>query len=272
MVQGTMTDKTTHAADPIGAIDTAAVRGDIERIGYAIVPGIVEESALAEMREFWLAEFSNPCPRAPMVWGPYLGEANGTLHDDGPTLSLYRSFDYLWNKPFHVLTRQISLALNRVRNELIGEQDTYGTLLDSERYGIYVTTSYYPCGSGWMHMHPDTAGDRKHWHFILPLTFKGEDYESGGLILMDRNGERVPMDDLATPGCVIFYDGTLEHGVEMIEGAGDHRTGRLQMFAIPTYFDLPTSNRRQMAAIPSAQFLRAKLSRLKWNLLKGSTG
>lgn len=269
MVRGTMTIQTAEASAISDAIPVAAVRDDIERIGYRIVPDVIDPAALASVRDFWLAEFSKPCARAPMVWGPYLGEPNGTLYDDGPTLNLYRSFDYLWNPPYHAPTRNMALALNRVRNELIGEDQYYGELLDAERYGIYVTTSYYPCGSGWMRLHPDTAGDRKHWHFILPLSFRGQDYESGGLVLMDRTGSRVDMDGLATPGCVIFYDGTLEHGVEKIEGSGATHTGRLQMFAIPTYFDLPMGNQRQIGAIPSAAFLRAKLSRLKWRLTKG---
>lgn len=266
-----MTTQLTDATGPFDAIDVAVVRQEIERIGYMIVPNVVATATLSAMRDFWLAEFSKPCPRAPMVWGPYLGEPNGTLYDDGPTLSLYRSFDYLWNPPFHTPTRTVALALNRVRNELIGEENHYGELLNAERYGIYVTTSYYPCGSGWMHMHPDTAGDRKHWHFILPLTFREQDYDSGGLILMDRKGDRVDMDGLAEPGCVIFYDGTLEHGVEKIEGGEGTQTGRLQMFAIPTYFDLPAANQRQIETISGAAFLHAKLSRLKRRLTKGST-
>jgi len=266
-----MTTQPTDITGLSDAIDVAAVRNEIERIGYMIAPNAVDTTALSAMRDFWLAEFSKPCPRAPMVWGPYLGEPNGVLYDDGPTLSLYRSFDYLWNAPFHPLTRSLALALNRVRNELIGEENHYGELLDAERYGIYVTTSLYPCGSGWMHMHPDTALDRRHWHFILPLTFRGKDYTSGGLILIDRNGDRVDMDGLAEPGCVIFYDGTLEHGVEKIVGVESTQTGRLQMFAIPTYFDLPAANQRQIESIPGAAFLRAKLSRLKWRLIRGDT-
>lgn len=271
MVRGTMTTPSADATVFSEAIDVAAVRRDIERIGYMIVPDVVDPAILSAMRDFWLAEFSKPCPRAPMVWGPYLGEPNGTLYDDGPTLNLYRSFDYLWNAPYHAPTRETALALNRVRNGLIGEKEHYGELLDAERYGIYVTTSLYPCGSGWMRMHPDTARERKHWHFILPLTFRGKDYSRGGLILMDRASNRVDIDNLVTPGCVIFYDGTLEHGVEKIEGSDGSQKGRLQMFAIPTYFDLPAGNQRQIDSIPSAAFLRAKLSRLKWRLMKGRT-
>jgi hypothetical protein len=253
-----------------GPVDAAAVRAAIERIGYAVVPDVVDRAVLDRLRGFWLAEYAKPCPAAPMVWGPYLGEPGGILFDDGPTHCLYRSFDYLWNPPTDPLTREVALALNRARNRIVEEDERYGELMEPERYGIYVTTSYYPCGSGWMHMHPDEARGRRHWHFILPLTYRGVHYAAGGLALVDRQGARVDIEERVSPGSVIFYDGALSHGVDRIEGADGLRTGRLQLFAIPTFFELPSQNRRHVADIPAATFLRARLSRLKWRLLKGT--
>lgn len=258
-------------AVPLGAIDADAIRAEIERIGYAVAPGAVDTAALDRLRAFWLAEYAKPCPLAPIIWGPYLGEANSVLFDEGATHCLYRSFDYLWNPPYDALTRELGLALNRARNRIVGAAEHYGELMDPERYGVYVTTSYYPCGSGWMHMHPDEARGRRHWHFILPLTFRGEHYTAGGLVLMDRRGTRVDIEDRVSPGGVVFYDGALSHGVDRIEGGEGRRTGRLQLFAIPTFFELPAANQRHAADLPTAAFLRAKLSRLKWRMLRGRT-
>ncbi len=255
---------------PVGPIDAAAIRAEIERIGYAIAPGVVDPSVLDELRSFWLAAYAKPCPVSSMVWSPYLGEPNGILFDDGQTHCLYRSFDYLWNPPFHPLTREVSLALNRVRNRIVEEEERYGEMMDADRYGIYVTTSYYPCGSGWMHMHPDDARGRRHWHYILPFTFRGQHYAKGGLALVDRQGTRVDIEERIAPGGVVFYDGALSHGVDRIEGADGKDIGRMQLFAIPTFFELPSQNRRHAADIPAASVLRAKLSRLKWRLLRGT--
>jgi len=255
----------------LGSVDADAMRAEITRIGYAIAPNVVGPAVLDRLRNFWLAEYAKPCPVAPMVWGPYLGEANGALFDEAPTHCLYRSFDYLWNSPCDALTRQVAIALNRVRNRIIGEHEHYGEMMDAERYGIYVTTSYYPCGSGWMHMHQDMYDDRRHWHYILPLTFRGEQYAAGGLTLIDREGGRVDVEERLPAGAVLFYDGALMHGVERIEGAEGLRTGRLQMFAIPIFFELPRDSQRQAADLSTRLFVRAKLSRLKRRMVRGMT-
>jgi hypothetical protein len=249
--------------------DVEAIRRAIEGPGFFVSPDLVPQENITAMRNFWLAEFARSHRPAPIVWGPYLGEPNNVLYDETPTLSLYRSFDYLWNSPFDALTRRVALDLNRARNRIVEQDDRCGELMTEDRYGIYVTTSLYPCGRGWMQLHPDTARDRRHWHFILPLTFRGEHFTEGGLMLRDRGGKTVDIDALVTPGSVVFYDGTLEHGVDRIGGAPGKDSGRLQMFAIPTFFELPIENDRLAGALPLRRVVRARLSRLKARLTRG---
>ena len=249
--------------------DVGSVRSAIEGQGFMIVPDLIPSRDIVAMRNFWLAEFARSHRPAPMIWGPYLGEPNKVLYDESPSLSLYRSFDYLWNPPIDALTRRVALDLNCARNRIVEQDDRSGELMTEDRYGIYVPTSLYPCGRGWMHMHPDTARDRRHWHFILPLTFRGEHFTEGGLMLRDRGGKTVDIDALVTPGSVVFYDGTLEHGVDRIGGAPGKDSGRLQMFAIPTFFELPIENDRLAGALPIRRVIRAKLSRLKARVTRG---
>jgi len=221
------------------------------------------------MREFWLDEFGRPVERAPMIWGPYLGEPNHKIFDARESHCFYRSFDYLWNEPYDPLTRRIALDLNRVRNRVVGFDERDGEVFDSDGYGVYVTTSYYPCGRGWLHRHEDEMGGRDHWHFILPLTFRGADYVGGGLRLQDRNGDVVEVDGHLSPGSVLFYDGRLSHWVEMIEGDAERGIGRLQMFAIPVRFQMPHESDRIAADLPLRKVLRSKVSRWKWRVSGG---
>ena len=250
----------------LGSIDVAAVRARIEADGFAVVDNVVAPADIAAMRGFWLGEFARPRPPAPIVWGPYLGEPNGTIFDRSPDLCLYRSFDYLWNPPYHPLTRKIAMALNGVRNTLIGAEPRFGELIAEDRYGVYVTTSYYPAGEGWMHAHCDKADERTHWHYILPLTFRGADYTAGGLYVVNRKGESVDVDARTSPGCVVFFDGRQLHGVERIACDRRPAIGRLQMFAIPVHFEAPETSPRLMQMIPTHAYARAKLSRLKHRL------
>ncbi len=250
----------------LAAVDTDSVRSSVEDSGYAIVHDVVAPADVAAMRDFWIAEFARCENVAPLVWGPYLGEANGAMFDRREEHCVYRSFDYLWNPPYHRLTREIGLALNRVRNRIVGNEDRCGELFSEDRYGVYVTTSYYPPGEGRMWEHGDGTEEHVHWHYILPLTFRGPDYDSGGLYLIDRRGVRIDVDAEMRAGSVVFFDGQLRHGVERITGRGDEPVGRLQMFAIPVLFEAPERNQRLMQLIPVTRFARSKLSRLKRRL------
>jgi hypothetical protein len=255
------------AAVNAAAVDPAAVRDAIRAQGYMIVHDVVPAERLRAMRDFWLAAFADPRPVTPIVWGPYLGEPNGIIFDRRESHCLYRSFDYLWNPPMHAPTRETALALSRLRNAVVGIEDRAGELIAEDRYGVYVTTSYYPPGEGWMWMHEDEADDREHWHYILPLTFRGTDYAGGGLKLKDRAGDIVDVDGLVRPGSAIFYDGRLAHGVDRIEpNANGPALGRLQMFAIPVVFERPEAADRLVRAIPLGRFVRAKLSQAKQRL------
>lgn len=250
-----------------GAVDALKVRAAIEAVGYAIVPDLIPPAVIAEMRAFWLEEFSRPRAVTPIVWGPYLGEPNGVIFDQRDTHCLYRSFDYLWNQPYHAPTRAMALVMNRIRNAVVGNEERCGELLQPDRYGIYVTTSYYPPDIGWMWEHADSMPGREHWHYLVPLTFRGSDFQRGGLVVKDRAGKRIDVEPLLTPGCALFYDGTLPHAVERIESDAVPSVGRLQMFAIPVVFGAPEQADRLIQGIPLARFARAKLSRLKRHLL-----
>ncbi len=248
-------------------LDVKHIRNEIRTTGYVVVDGLVDEDDVHSMREFWLDEFSRPVDRAPLIWGPYLGEPNRKIFDTRETHNLYRAFDFLWNEPYHPLTRRLALDLSRKRNQIIGCDERDGEFFEPGRYGIYVTTSFYPCGTGWLEQHQDEMDGRDHWHFILPLTFRGADYATGGLRLLDRGGDVVDVEDMLKPGSVVFYDGILPHWVDLIEGGPERGCGRLQMFAIPVRFAMPHESDRIGAELPLRKVLRSKASRLKWRLM-----
>lgn len=252
--------------DFLNPVDTDAVRNGILSDGYVVAPGVVPVDRVNAMREHWLAAYSRDLAPTPLVWGPYLGEPNGLCFDRGPTHCLYRSYDYLWNPPQHAMTRDVALALNRVRNAIAEVDAREGECLNADRYGIYVTTSYYPAETGWLEPHHDQVDQRRHWHFIVPLTFLGTDFAAGGLFLEDRSGKRVEVDAQCEPGCVIFFDGSLRHGVDPIQPLPGKATGRLQMFAIPVLFEDPAINTRSVQTIPVQAYVMAKLRQVKQRL------
>ena len=244
-------------------LEVARIREEIHRSGFSIVDGLIDEGDISAIRDYWLDEFQRDVAHTPLIWGPYLGEPNRKIFDRRETHCLFRAFDFLWNEPFDSLSRQVALDLNRIRNTIVGCDERDGEFFDPKRYGIYVTTSYYPSGSGWLHRHQDEMDDRDHWHFVLPLTFRGSEYTSGGLRLIDRDGHSVDVEAMVSPGSVIFYDGKIPHWVEMIEDESECGLGRLQLFAIPVRFEMPAENNRIGADLPLRNVLRSKVSQLK---------
>ena len=71
---------------------------------------------------------------------------------------------------------------------------------------------------------------------MIPLTYKGTDWTSGGLFLMNRKGDWIDVDEVLDEGALIFFDGGLKHKVEMIKSSSNKQVGRIAVFAIPTYF------------------------------------
>ena len=169
-----------------------------------------------------------------------LGEENFNSYTDTDFWSLYRHFDFLWNEPTHQLTTDIAIELHKIRNTTLNLPVEYGLNYNPECYGFYVSTSYYPPNGGMMTAHGDghPEGMKKFMllHFMFPITFKGQDYEGGGMVVYDKNDQKVDVDKIMKPGSIIFYDGSAKHGCERIIPYDDKKIGRLAMFAVPVYF------------------------------------
>jgi len=166
------------------------------------------------------------------------GEQNFNSYTESNFWHLYRHFDFLWNKPTHELTRNVAVSIHKIRNLAQNFSEDYGlTLLSPKYYGIYISTSYYSPETGFCKVHADAhEKEMPLLHFMLPITFKGKDYKAGGLVCYDKNEEKVDVDELVSPGSIVFYDGRQEHGVETIIPYSDKNIGRLAVFAIPTFF------------------------------------
>ena len=256
----------TQNSPSLGSIDVDAVREAIETDGYQIIRDLVSTDDLTVIREFWLTAFRERSTKAPVIWGPYLGEQNRILFHRSSTCCLYRSYDFLWNTPIHALTRVLGLKLSRMRNRITETDVRSGETYSEDGYGIYITTSYYPPGQGWMADHEDQVDGRRHWHFILPLTFKGIDYADGGLVLSDRMGRRVDIDANMKPCSVIFYDGSLPHCVETIHCGVGQPVGRLQVFSIPTFIQRPQDSDRFVEDVSMFNLIKGKLRPIKHRL------
>ena len=217
------------------------IKTDIQNSAFKVYHNAIKTDVYDEVRSFWLDYFSKDQPQREVARGNLLlGEENFNSYTDTDFWLLYRHFDFLWNKPTHQLTTDIAIELHKIRNVALNLPIEYGLNYNPECYGFYVSTSYYPPNGGMMTAHADgyPEGMKKFrlLHFMLPITFKGQDYEGGGMVVYDKNDQKVDVDKILKPGSIIFYDGAAKHGCERIIPYEDKKIGRLAMFAVPVYF------------------------------------
>tara|TARA_B100000953_G_scaffold258827_1_gene223636 strand:- start:37 stop:789 length:753 start_codon:yes stop_codon:yes gene_type:complete len=217
------------------------IKTDIQNSAFKVYHNAIKTDVYDEVRSFWLDYFSKDQPQREVARGNLLlGEENFNSYTDTDFWLLYRHFDFLWNKPTHQLTTDIAIELHKIRNAALNLPIEYGLNYNPECYGFYVSTSYYPPNGGMMTAHADghPEGMKKFMllHFMLPITFKGQDYEGGGMVVYDKNDQKVDVDKILKPGSIIFYDGAAKHGCERIIPYEDKKIGRLAMFAVPVYF------------------------------------
>ena len=103
-------------------------------------------------------------------------------------------------------------------------------------------------------------------HFVLPLTFKGLDYKTGGLHI-HKDDQVIDAEAKLSPGDVLFFNGGVPHEVVRVEGAGSQSSlGRLQMFSIPTEFEQGKPRRELLRALAFELYGRAKYTGYKLGL------
>jgi hypothetical protein len=255
-------------ADPylsFGSFNLESVRSDLEKRGFSIVRKLIPEKHIPAMREFWIPRFGQGSTGR-VTWAPYFGQTNQVGFSADAFQNLFRACDFLWNEPMHIETREIGVRLNALRNVLLGKDQSYGLRLTDNRYGIFMTASYYPATTGSMGPHEDgLATDQMLLHCLAPCTFKGVDYAQGGMTIVDRDGKLEDVESQLQPGDVVFYDGALRHGVSPIVPLPGKSIGRLQISPLPTTFSDIATNPRALNGIPWSTYVRAK-----WDCFKNS--
>ena len=249
-------------------IDPKFIKENVSDKGYVVIEDAIDPSTFESIRTFWLDYYKKPSNTLSAVtWTPFIGEMNKTSYSSDEFQTLYRSYDFLWNQAFHVDTRNLCVELQRLKNRALNEPEDNGFRFSPDRYGMYVSTSYYPPGIGRLGMHRDSNLNKEVLiHFIVPLTFKDIDYADGGLVIETKNGKRIDVDAQMKPGSVLYYDAGLNHGVDQIVPKFGQSVGRLQTFGITTNFEQPWKSDDLFGRVSMHRMLNFKLLKIKKKL------
>ena len=211
-------------------MDISFHQKNLDKNGFTIINNLIKKETVSEIRNYWIDNLNNSQSISADLC---FGQANYTKN----FFNRYqRHFDFYWNKPESKLTRNLSLQLHFIRNIFTNYDPLYGLQINDKKFGIYLAITRYPSNSGEMAVHVD-PNSYLPVHYNLPLTFKGEDYEKGGLKIM-QNNNFIDIESLINIGDMILFNGSIPHKIDMIEGKGSKSDiGRMQMFSVPTIFD-----------------------------------
>ena len=177
------------------------IRYDIINFGYSIVENILPEQVLSDLRDYGFSLLNEPVAES-VVWDPYIGERNKLCYSDDSFQCMFRGYAFPWNIDGKQPGFEIFDELNLIRLNLAsGISNNPVTKFND----IYTTWTYYPPGKGWLKKHQDSVCSNSILlHYIIPLTFKGSDFDRGGLFLTDRKGNIVDVDARLKKGDLFF--------------------------------------------------------------------
>ncbi|QWD00756.1 hypothetical protein G6726_01770 [Polynucleobacter paneuropaeus] len=218
-------------------LNSSTILSDIEVNGFAIASNVISIEYIERQKREWVVKFNKKNVTKKFVRGDLvLGEENFLSHSDIPGWCMYRNFDFLWNEASDKELIEVHLDLHRFRNLLQGLPENLGVEYNPACYGFYISTSLYEAGKGHLSFHADGHSDTPILHYMIPITFKGVDYDEGGLFCINKAGVKCDVDSMVKPGDIIFFDGRIVHGVEKVESYSNGGIGRIAQFAVPTFF------------------------------------
>ena len=210
---------------------------EVESKGFAIIKNCVSREFISSQRSRWIPKFIRKNVDKKFVRGNLiLGEKNFLSYSQINAWCMYRNLEFLWNETDDEEAMELHIQIHKFRNKMQGLDPNFGLNYNNTNYGIYISTSYYPLNIGKLLAHADGHKDVPIIHYMLPFTFKGDDYHEGGLFIKDNSGKKIDLDLLVDPGDVIFFDGRREHWVDAPKSKESNSLGRLAVFAIPTHF------------------------------------
>lgn len=241
--------------------DSSNILSELDMHGFVIARDVIPLDFIERQKYKWLKKFNKKNVTRRFVRGDLvLGEENFLSYSDIPGWCMYRNFEFLWNKIEDNEQMEVHLSLHRFRNLLQGYPENYGIEYNPLNYGFYISTSLYESGMGHLNFHADGHGVDPILHYMLPLTFKGVDYDNGGLYCINKSGIKCDIDSMVRPGDVIFFDGRIEHGIEKVSSDSFGKVGRIAQFSVPTFFIKDA--RSKVLQRSSAIFLREVANRL----------
>lgn len=217
----------------------------IDEKEYCVCHGLLESKTVLKIKPYWEDFFKQQIRKKPSLKAVagnfHLGEESFSSYSNDDNWNIYRFFDFYWNKAQTLeqkLTREIALDLHKIKNLLMDRDPLFGLIYSEDREGTYLSVSHYPPDEGFLKFHRDNEEQFRLLQFMVNINYKNRDYSEGGLHFI-IDGKKIDIDSELLPGSVLFFNGSLQHGVEPVKSTNE--VGRIAFFSIPASF-LTTGN------------------------------
>ena len=129
----------------------------------------------------------------------------------------------------------------KIRNNLTGMRDDYGSDLSGDEFWNACRVHHYPKGGGHMASHRDTLFPKLLGEFEIPfvqimvtLSERERDFNSGGGYIQKNDGDKFFFESSSNEGSLVLFDGSTIHGVDDVDSNKvidfDSNTGRIALF------------------------------------------
>ncbi len=210
----------------------------VKKKGFLICEDAIRSSNFESIQRYWINRFkqlnNSDLPKYDRSPKYLLGQENFSAIEDKKKEYRVKIQEFLWND-IHYDTRELLIEMQKFTNLCLKRNSYDGLLYHQNKNALSLSVNYYPPNKGRLTAHKDSKDTDLYLWMIFNLTFKGDHFNDGGLYLIDEENKKIDLDKLSTPSSVIFFNGMLEHGVDLIKS--ENGLGKISVFPFNTYYE-----------------------------------
>ena len=233
---------------------------NVKKDGFLVCNNAISMKAFKKIQRYWLKRVksislneSKNYDRSPKYT---LGQENFVAFENKKKDCRLKIQEFLWND-MQLETKKLIIEMHKFTNMCQGHDQNRGLEYDESKKALSLSVNYYPSKIGCLDIHRDVKSRKLYLWMIFNLTFKNEHFDEGGLYLINKNKKKINLDEISSPGSVIFFNGMLEHGVDKIKSKKG--VGKISVFPFYTEF---MSNKSLPATLKIHLKLNDKISSL----------
>ena len=195
------------------------VVNQVKENGYLICNNVIDDKIVLALQNFWINRFINTKQsKLKKYYRSFvfrLGDENFWAYSNNKSDYRIKRQEFLWNEMDNN-TRSILIEMHKFLNKCLNQNENSGLYYNEDKNVLSLSVNYYPPNKGVLGEHRDASDKDLLLWMIFNLTQKGQHYDEGGLYVINKYDKKINLGDISKPGSILFFNGTLRHGVDRI--------------------------------------------------------